>query len=139
MIIKRLPLLVAGGIGYVLGAKAGKQRYEQILGTFNKVKDDPRVQDKAQQAVDIAKEKAPVVQSKVSDVAHKATSKVKGSDSSSSGTDLTVDTAIVPPTTTPSVPSSTTSSPSTPPPVPPASPSTTSFPSDQKLPGDLDG
>jgi hypothetical protein len=77
MIIKRLPLLVAGGIGYVLGAKAGKERYEQILGTFNKVKDDPRVQDKAQQAVDLAKEKAPVVQEKLSGAAGAASSKVK--------------------------------------------------------------
>jgi len=90
MIIKRLPLLVAGGIGYVLGAKAGKERYEQILGTFNKVKDDPRVQDKAQQAVDIAKEKAPVVQEKLSGAADAATAKVKsatGNGSSNGSSD----------------------------------------------------
>ena len=30
MIIKRLPLLIAGGIGYVLGAKAGRERYDQL-------------------------------------------------------------------------------------------------------------
>ena len=81
MIIKRLPLLIAGGIGYVLGAKAGKERYDQILGTFNKVKDDPRVQEKAQQAVDIAKDKAPVVQEKLSDAASTATTKVKSATS----------------------------------------------------------
>ena len=81
MIIKRLPLLIAGGIGYVLGAKAGKERYDQILGTFNKVKDDPRVQEKAQQAVDIAKDKAPVVQEKLADAANTATTKVKSATS----------------------------------------------------------
>jgi hypothetical protein len=81
MIIKRLPLLVAGGIGYVLGAKAGKERYDQILGTFNKVKDDPRVQEKAQQAVDIAKDKAPVVQEKLAGAADTATTKVKSATS----------------------------------------------------------
>ena len=30
MIIKRLPLLIAGGIGYVLGTRAGRERYEQM-------------------------------------------------------------------------------------------------------------
>jgi hypothetical protein len=87
MIIKRLPLLIAGGIGYVLGTKAGRERYEQIRQTFNKVKDDPRVQEKTQQAADLAKEKAPVVKDKLSDVAGSATSKVKSSSSSSSSND----------------------------------------------------
>ncbi len=81
MIIKRLPLLIAGGIGYVLGAKAGEKRYEQIRGTFNKVKDDPRVQEKTQQAVDIAKDKAPVVKDKLTEVADTATTKVKSATS----------------------------------------------------------
>ena len=77
MIIKRLPLLVAGGIGYVLGTKAGRERYEQIISQFNKVKDDPRVQEKAHQAADLAKEKAPVVKEKLSGVADSASGKVK--------------------------------------------------------------
>ena len=81
MIIKRLPLLIAGGIGYVLGAKAGQERYEQIRGTFVKVKDDPRVQEKTQQAVDIAKDKAPVVKDKLTEVADAATTKVKSATS----------------------------------------------------------
>jgi hypothetical protein len=132
-------LVVGMAAGYVLGTRDGRERYEQIKSQADRLWNDPKVQKNVAQAQDVVKDKAPVVQSKVSDVAQKATSKVKGSDSSSSDTDLTVDTAIVPPTTTSSVPSSTTSSPSTPPPVPPASPSTTSFPSDQKLPGDLDG
>jgi hypothetical protein len=75
--MKKLLLLAAGGIGYVLGTKAGRERYEQIRGTFNKVKDDPRVQEKAKQAADIAKEKAPVVKEKVTDAANTAASKVK--------------------------------------------------------------
>ena len=132
-------LVVGMAAGYVLGTRDGRERYEQIKSQADRLWKDPKVQKNVAQAQDVVKEKVPVVQSKVSDVAQKTTSKVKGSDSSSSDADLTVDTAIVPPTTTSSVPSSTTSSPSTPPPVPPASPSTTSFPSDQKLPGDLDG
>ncbi len=76
MIIKRLPLLIAGGIGYVLGTKAGRERYDQIRGTFNKVKDDPRVQEKAHQAADLAKDKAPVVKDKVVSAAGTAAEKV---------------------------------------------------------------
>jgi hypothetical protein len=88
MIIKRLPLLIAGGIGYVMGTKAGRERYEQILSQFNKVKDDPRVQEKALQAAELAKEKAPVVKEKLSGVADTASAKVKsasGSSGSSTG------------------------------------------------------
>jgi len=82
MIIKRLPLLIAAGVGYVLGSKAGRERYEQIRGTFNKVKDDPRVQEKAHKAADLAKEKAPVVKDKLSGAADTATSKVKSASGS---------------------------------------------------------
>jgi hypothetical protein len=103
-------LVVGMAAGYVLGTRDGRERYEQIKSQADRLWNDPKVQKNVAQAQDVVKDKAPVVQSKVSDVAQKATSKVKGSDSSS-----------------------------TPPPVPPASPSTTSFPSDEKLPGDLDG
>ena len=81
MIIKRLPLLIAGGIGYVLGAKAGRERYEQMRGTFNKVKDDPRVQEKAQQAADLAKEKAPGVKDAVVSAAGTAAGAASGAAS----------------------------------------------------------
>lgn len=75
--MKKLLVLMAGGVGYVLGTKAGRERYEQLRGTFNKVKDDPRVQQKAHQAADFAKEQAPVVKDKVAAVADTATTKVK--------------------------------------------------------------
>jgi hypothetical protein len=77
MIIKRLPLLIAGGIGYVLGAKAGRERYDQLKSAYDKVKNDPRVQEKTQQAADLAKEKAPVVKDKLNEAAGAATEKVK--------------------------------------------------------------
>ena len=82
--MKKLLVLVAGGIGYVLGTKAGRERYEQIRGQFNKVKDDPRVQEKAHQAADLAKEKAPVVKDAVASAAGTATDKVKSATTSSS-------------------------------------------------------
>ena len=77
MNIKRLPLLIAGGIGYVLGTKAGRERYEQMRDAFEKVKNDPRVQQKAQQATDLAKDKAPVVKDRLGEAAGAATEKVK--------------------------------------------------------------
>jgi hypothetical protein len=84
--MKKLLLLAAAGVGYVLGTRAGRERYEQIMGTVNKVKNDPRVQEKAQQAVDTAKQQAPVVADKVSSAASSATAaakdKMPGSDDS---------------------------------------------------------
>ena len=83
--MKKLTILLSGAVGYVLGTRAGRERYEQIKGMASKVKDDPRVQEKAQQAADLAKEKAPVVKDKVQDAAGTAAAKVKdvgGSDDS---------------------------------------------------------
>jgi len=94
MIIKRLPLLVAAGIGYVLGTKAGRERYEQILQTFNKVKDDPRVQEKTQQATDLAKQKAPIVKDKIAEAADKGSSKVESKVGSSNGSSTSSDPAL---------------------------------------------
>ena len=53
----------------MLGAQAGRERYEQIRGTVNKVKNDPRVQEKTQHAVDVAKRQAPIVADKVTSAA----------------------------------------------------------------------
>jgi hypothetical protein len=80
--VKRLLLLAALGVGYVLGARAGRERYEQIMGTVNKVKSDPRVQEKAHQAVDAAKQQAPAMADKVSSAAGAAKGKVTGSSTS---------------------------------------------------------
>jgi hypothetical protein len=59
--MKKLLVLVAGGVGYVLGTRAGRERYEQIKGAANRVRNDPRVQEKASHAADVAREKAPIV------------------------------------------------------------------------------
>jgi hypothetical protein len=56
--IKKLTLLAAFGGGYVLGAKAGHERYEQIKHTATQVKDDPRVQEAASRAEDIVRDTA---------------------------------------------------------------------------------
>ncbi len=79
--MKKLSLLTAGFVGYVLGSRAGRERYEQIKKAATRVRNDPRVQDKATQAADLAKEKAPVVKDKVVSAASTAAEKVHPSGS----------------------------------------------------------
>lgn len=82
--MKKLSLLTAAFAGYVLGSRAGRERYEQIKRVATRVKDDPRVQEKATQAADIAKEKAPVVKDRVVAAASTAADKVTPSGSGGS-------------------------------------------------------
>ena len=72
--MKKLTLLIAAGVGYVLGTRAGRERYEQIRRTFLNVKDDPRVQSAAATVAETAKEQAPVVKDKVTAAAGAAKS-----------------------------------------------------------------
>jgi hypothetical protein len=81
MNMRKLTAIVAGGAGYVLGARAGRQRYEQIRSLAIKVKQNPTVQDAARQAATSAKEAAPVVKDKVAGAAEAASDKVSPSSS----------------------------------------------------------
>ncbi|SDR94819.1 YtxH domain-containing protein [Microlunatus soli] len=64
---------VAGGvIGYLLGARAGRERYDQIKGQVSRVWNDPRVQDTASQAADTVKDGAAHAASKAKDTASQA-------------------------------------------------------------------
>jgi hypothetical protein len=42
--VAKLSFLVGFGAGYVLGARAGRERYEQIRRAYAHAKDDPRLQ-----------------------------------------------------------------------------------------------
>lgn len=85
-------LIVTGlAVGYVLGARAGRERYEQIKRTATKFWHDPRVQQQVDRVEDFAKDKAPEVVDFISDNAKKVAGQVKskasdvrGSGSSSS-------------------------------------------------------
>jgi hypothetical protein len=63
--MKKLTLLAVAGIGYVLGARAGRERYEQIKSAAFRVKENPRVQSAASTVAETAKEQAPLVKEKV--------------------------------------------------------------------------
>ena len=43
--MKKLTLLIAGAAGYVLGSRAGRERYEQIKTQATKTWNNPKVQD----------------------------------------------------------------------------------------------
>ena len=43
----KLSFLAGFGAGYVLGARAGRERYEQIRRAYQHAKDDPRLQSAA--------------------------------------------------------------------------------------------
>jgi len=82
--MKKLPLLVAAGVGYVLGARAGRERYEQIAGAARKWAGDPRVQNVAHRAQDAATQQAAaaaeLAKDKVTSTASSVSSKVRGDD-----------------------------------------------------------
>ena len=73
-------LLVVGiGIGYVLGTRAGREKYDQLKASAQKFWNDPRVQKQVNNAEDFVKDKAPEVAEFLSDGAKKVVSQVSGS------------------------------------------------------------
>jgi cysteine synthase len=91
--MSKLGMLAAGAVGYVLGARAGRERYDQIVASAQRLWSNPKVQEASQQAQLYAREKAPEVGEKLSDAAVdvakaaavKVTEVVGSSDDSSSG------------------------------------------------------
>jgi hypothetical protein len=65
------------GLGYVLGARAGRERYEQIKAGAEKVWQDPRVQRQVHTVEEFVKDKAPDLAEKATGVAKKVAAKVK--------------------------------------------------------------
>lgn len=81
--MKKLMMLAAIATGYVLGARAGRERYEQIRRGFVTVKSNPTVQSAASSVAETARAQAPVVKDKVAEASAAAFAKVKpggGSD-----------------------------------------------------------
>jgi len=75
-------LFVAGlGLGYVLGTRAGREKYEQLKTAAMKVWNDPRVQKQVDAVEDFVKDKAPEVAEFVSDNAKKVVDKVSSTTS----------------------------------------------------------
>ena len=73
--MKKLTLLIAAGAGYVLGSRAGRERYEQIKTQATKTWNNPKVQEAADAVQTQAKQAAGDVKTRAQDaVAEKVTS-----------------------------------------------------------------
>ena len=88
--MKKLTLLTAAGVGYVLGTRAGRERYDQIVASVQRIAGNPKVQDAAHRAQDTVAQQAPVVADAMRDKASSAASTVAdkmpgGSRGSSAG------------------------------------------------------
>jgi hypothetical protein len=81
-------ILLATGlaVGYVLGTRAGRERYEQIKSAATRFWSDPRVQKQVHTAEDFVKEKAPEVAEFVTDQGKKVVGQVTASKSASTST-----------------------------------------------------
>jgi hypothetical protein len=80
-VIRKLTLAAGFGAGYVLGAKAGTQRYDQIMGKFRELAGMPAVQDVTSNLADTASSIGETAKSKVNDTIAAAGDKVTGGGS----------------------------------------------------------
>lgn len=62
----KLVLLTGVAVGYVLGARAGREQYDKIREQAQSLWGDPRVQEQVSSAQATVKEQAPVAAEKVS-------------------------------------------------------------------------
>jgi hypothetical protein len=79
-------LFIAGlGIGYVLGTRAGRERYEQLKTQLARLWNDPRVQKQVDAVEGYVKDKAPDVAEFVADGAKKVVRQVSNRSASARG------------------------------------------------------
>lgn len=64
-------------VGYVLGTRAGRERYEQIKAGAEKVWMDPRVQEQVHTVEEFVKDKAPDLADKATTAAKKVATTVR--------------------------------------------------------------
>lgn len=75
-------LLVGLGVGYVLGARAGRERYDQIVERVSGVWDDPRVAKARRDAARYAREQGPVLVDRAQALGNRAQEKVRSAGKS---------------------------------------------------------
>ena len=84
--IKKLMFLGAGAVGYVLGAKAGRERYDQIATQAQKLRTNPTVQQKVDEAKHKAKDAAGSAADKVREQAGSTRSAPNGMSTAATST-----------------------------------------------------
>lgn len=85
----KITFLLGMGAGYVLGARAGRERYEQIRHKADKAWGNPTVQEKVGEARAKAPEVASAAKSKAGDAASKAGDAVRRDKDNDSVADAT--------------------------------------------------
>ena len=75
--MSKLSFLAGLGVGYVLGAKAGQKRYNQIRTQADRVWSSAPVQSRVDTVKQTVKEQAPVVAAKLGDAAKSAGASAK--------------------------------------------------------------
>ena len=83
----RIGLLAGFAAGYVLGAKAGQQRFEEIRDSFNKLMGTEQAQQLQSQVADAAGRAGQVIEEKASEGVAKVSEKVGSGSSSTTETD----------------------------------------------------
>jgi hypothetical protein len=83
--MSKLGMLAAGAVGYVLGARAGRERYDQIVYQAQRFWTNPTVQKAASEAQERARDAAPIVAEKVGDAAKSAAGAAGGAAKSAAG------------------------------------------------------
>lgn len=76
---------VAGGLGYVLGTKAGRERYEVLKAKASDLAHSPHAQDAAAKIADVVKENAAKLPDPVADVVTSAADAVAGAPKTGTG------------------------------------------------------
>jgi hypothetical protein len=79
-VIRKLTLVAGFGAGYVLGAKAGTQRYDQIMSKFRELAGMPAVQDVTSTIADTAGQIGDKAKATVTEKVAAVGDKVTGND-----------------------------------------------------------
>ena len=117
-VMGKLGMAVGAAVGYVLGAKAGRERYEQITASARQLLEKPQVKQVLDSAPGNLGARVEQVANKAADKVQQAGDKVaagtsSGTSGSTTGTTTTTTSTTATPAT-PSTPTTTTTTPSTP-------------------------
>ena len=93
--IKKLTLALGFGAGYVLGAKAGTERYEQIVAKARELAGQPAVQDITTNIQETAQAAGTKAKETVNEKVTAVNDKVSSAGSSSSSTSSEPDVVVV--------------------------------------------
>jgi len=84
-VIGKLGMVVGAAVGYVLGAKAGRERYEQIAASARQLMEKPQVKRVMESAPGNLGARVEQVANKAADAVHQASDRVAPSDAAAKG------------------------------------------------------